>query len=308
MKILILGFSSIVERKVFPALTKIEKITEIEIASLSKESIHGITKIYNDYDFALNNSDAELVYISLPNSFHFEYLEKSIKHNKNVIVDKPFLINFEEYTQIKNLLENSSSFIFESNVFTFHNGWKEFSKISLKNSNTGTLFANFSIPSLPAENFRNKQNMGGGAFNDMGPYASSIGLKFWNQTVKEVYINKTYEKNIITSFSIIAKYGGGKNLIGNFSFNKDYRNYVAFKTLDSFTYLTPAFSSPESVNMKILQINGDNSIITSIEKDDTFKNFIEESINVIEKNQLSKSREKLYTPINEFFTFKQLLK
>ena len=60
--------------------------------------------------------------------------------------------------------------------------------------------------------------------------------------------------------------------------------------------------------MKILQMNGDNSIITSIEKDDTFKNFIEESINIIEKNQLSKSREKLYTPINEFFTFKQLLK
>ena len=80
----------------------------------------------------------------------------------------------------------------------------------------------------------------------------------------------------------------------NFSFNKDYRNYVAFKTLDSFTYLTPAFSSPESVNMKILQMNGDNSIITSIEKDDTFKNFIEESINIIEKNQLSK-RKALYS-------------
>ena len=110
MKILILGYSSIVERKVLPALTKVEKITEIEIASLSKESIHGITKVYKDYDLALSDSDAELVYISLPNSFHFEYLEKSIKHNKNVIVDKPFLINFEEYTQIKNLLENSSSF------------------------------------------------------------------------------------------------------------------------------------------------------------------------------------------------------
>ena len=40
-------------------------------------------------------------------------------------------------------------------------------------------------------------------------------------------------------------------------------------------------------------MNGDNSIITSIEKDDTFKNFIVESINNIEKNQLSKSREKL---------------
>ena len=308
MKILIIGYSSIVERKVLPALTNIEKITEIEIASLSKESISGITKIYNDYNLALSNSDAELVYISLPNSFHYEYLEKSIKHNKNVIVDKPLLINFEEYNEIKNLLENSSSFIFESNVFTFHNGWKKFRNISLKNSNNGTLFANFSIPSLPAENFRNKQNMGGGAFNDMGPYASSVGLKFWNQTVKDLYINKTCEKNIITSFSIIAKYGDGKNFIGNFSFNKNYKNYVAFKTHDSFTCLTPAFSSPDSVNMKILQINGDDSIITNIKKDDTFKNFIEESINIIQKNQLSKSREKLYTPINEFFTFKQLLK
>jgi NDP-hexose-3-ketoreductase len=308
MKILILGHSSLVKRKIIPSLHKIDKIKDVEIASLSDKNIPGVSKIYSDYENALEATDAQIVYISLPNSLHFKYLKKSIEQNKHVIVDKPFLINSREYSEIQELLETSSSFVFESNVFTFHSGWKKFKELALINSDKGSLVANFSIPELAAENFRNFKKMGGGAFNDMGPYAASIGLKFWESDAKNIYINKKIENGLISSFSVIANYGENKNLVGKFSFNESYSNYIAFKSKNTFLYLMPAFSSPENMIVKILKLKNNEIVEIQIKTDNTFKNFIEESIKTIEDNEFLKSRNSLYNSVNEFFAFKQVLK
>ena len=88
----------------------------------------------------------------------------------------------------------------------------------------------------------------------MGPYASTIGLKFWENNAENIYIDKKIENGLISSFSVIADYGEGKNLVGKFSFNDTYNNYIAFKSRDSFLYLMPAFSSPENVNVTILKL------------------------------------------------------
>ena len=160
MKILILGYSSLVKRKIIPSLQEVEKIKDIEIESLTAKNIPGISKIYSNYDEAIEATDAQMIYISLPNSLHFSYLRKSIEHSKNVIDDKPFLINLKEYVEIQQLLESSSSFVFESNVFTFHSGWKKFKELALMNSQKGTLIAKFSIPELAPDNFRNFNELG----------------------------------------------------------------------------------------------------------------------------------------------------
>ena len=308
MKILILGYSSLVKRKIIPSLRKIEKIKDIEIASLTVKNIPEISKIYSNYDKAIEVTDAQIIYISLPNSLHFKYLKKSIEHSKNVIVDKPFLINIKEYVEIQQLLESSSSIVFESNVFTFHSGWKKFKELALENSQNGTLIAKFSIPELAPDNFRNFKELGGGVFNDMGPYASSIGLKFWENNAKNVYIDKKIENGLLSSFSVIANYGKNKNLIGKFSFNDTYNNYIAYKSMNSFLYLMPAFSSPENMNVKIIKLKNNKVFEIQIETDNTFKNFINKSIETIEKNEVSKSRNSLYNSVNEFFAFKQIIR
>lgn len=308
MKLLILGHSSLVKRKIIPSLNKIEKIKDIEIASLSDKNIPGVSKIYSNYENAIETSDAEIVYISLPNSLHFKYLKKSIEQNKNVIVDKPFLINLREYAEIQKLLETSNSFVFESNVFTFHSGWKKFKELALINSDKGSLVAHFSIPELASENFRNFKKMGGGAFNDMGPYATSIGLKFWESDAKNIYINKRIENGLTSSFSVVANYGENKDLVGKFSFNENYSNYIAFKSKEIFLYLIPAFSSPENMDVKILGLKNNEIFKIQIETDNTFKNFLEDSIKTIEENKFLKSRNSLYNSVNEFFSFKQVLK
>ena len=44
---------------------------------------------YRNYDYALKHSNADLVYISLPNSYHYYWAKKALYKNYHVIVDKP---------------------------------------------------------------------------------------------------------------------------------------------------------------------------------------------------------------------------
>ena len=95
MKILILGNSSIFQRKIFDSLKKFKKIS-IEVASRRNINIDKKIKTYKSYKLSIDNSDAKIVYISLVNSEHFKWALYALKKNKHVIIDKPFALNFKD--------------------------------------------------------------------------------------------------------------------------------------------------------------------------------------------------------------------
>ena len=108
MRILILGNSNIFQRKIFPALNKIKNL-KVELAS--KRQIlnkHRYEKTYNSYYKALNETSANLVYISLINSLHYSLAIKSLKNNKNLIIDKPITLKLIQTKKIVNLVSKKN--------------------------------------------------------------------------------------------------------------------------------------------------------------------------------------------------------
>ncbi|MBR1152655.1 hypothetical protein [Bradyrhizobium sp. JYMT SZCCT0428] len=70
---LILGYSSITERRVIPAAANVAAIDEISIASKSRPQPKNWPKaggFFSDYETALRKSDPDAVYLSLPNAMH----------------------------------------------------------------------------------------------------------------------------------------------------------------------------------------------------------------------------------------------
>ena len=97
MRLLILGYSSIVERRVLPAAAKVEAIEQISIASRSRTAPGGWPKqgrFFNDYETALRDSDADLVYVSLPHAMHEQWVMAALAAGKHVVVDKPAMMTF----------------------------------------------------------------------------------------------------------------------------------------------------------------------------------------------------------------------
>ena len=95
-----MGYSSIVRRRVLPALKKIKKL-KFEICSKSsRQQYIGESNWYRDYREALDSSDSEIVYISLPNSKHFKWAKKALLEGFHVIIDKPATTNLKETLEL----------------------------------------------------------------------------------------------------------------------------------------------------------------------------------------------------------------
>ena len=76
--------------------------------------------LYNNYEDLINCRDIDIVYIALPNSFHFQWVNESIKNNKNTLVEKPATLNFEEAKIIKKILLDKNIFFAEAFMYRYH--------------------------------------------------------------------------------------------------------------------------------------------------------------------------------------------
>ena len=76
--------------------------------------------IFKRYEDLLNCKDVDIVYIALPNNFHFEWILKAIKSNKKILVEKPALINFENAKIVIDELINKELFFAEGYMYRYN--------------------------------------------------------------------------------------------------------------------------------------------------------------------------------------------
>lgn len=304
MKLLIIGYSDLVKRKIIPAIAELKSISTFDLASSKKAdfSFNKLESIYKDYSKAINSSNADLVYISLPNSMHFKFCEIALKNNKNVIVDKPAILNKNQLDVLFNLSKKNNLAISMSCIFNYHKCWSRFKSLSRNNNEHGLLSAHFTIPELKKSNIRMSNNLGGGALNDMGIYASTAGKLFWESKVKKLSLNLYKEKNLVKSFTINANYGNGKDFIGHFGFGKTYKNQINFYGSKFSTEYQRVFSPHPDYDSYIKKETHKSEKLYRIGQDDTFKKYIETTVNKL-KNNKAGLRNEFYSLNLEYTNF-----
>ena len=147
---------------------------------------------FTNYDKLLECKDLDIVYIALPHSLHHEWVIKSIKKAKNILVEKPATVNFSQMENIKNNLKKKNIFFSEAFMYRYH---PQISKVVdlLKNKVIGNLVAmesffgfdalgrkkifGIKLKKKPNRNYRlyNKE-LGGGAILDVGCYPVSFSI------------------------------------------------------------------------------------------------------------------------------------
>ena len=75
---------------------------------------------FEKYQNLLNCNEVDIVYIALPNSLHKNWILQALKCDKNVLVEKPAVINFAEANEIKNYLVSSNLFFSEAFMYRYH--------------------------------------------------------------------------------------------------------------------------------------------------------------------------------------------
>ena len=160
-----------------PAAAKVTAIDEISIASKSRTQPNSWPKagrFFGDYETALRESAADIVYLSLPNAMHEDRVLRALAAGKHVIVDKPAMITPEAGKRAAKEARRARRLLAEATVFGYHPHFEALTGFVAENGPLTHVDAQFIIPPLPIANFRNHGELGGGCLSDMGPYAAAL--------------------------------------------------------------------------------------------------------------------------------------
>jgi len=146
--------------------------------------------LYNSYQKLLENEDIDIVYIALPNAFHFEWILKVIEKNKNILVEKPAFVSLKEAEMIFNNENFKDIFFGEGYMYRYHPQINETIEI-IKSGIIGkpiSMESNFGMNLVNKKNFFGfkkkidkkkrifNKDMGGGVILDQGGYTTSMSL------------------------------------------------------------------------------------------------------------------------------------
>ena len=224
MKVLILGYSKIVRKRVIDVIK--EKKIKLYIASKTyRKNIPGVNGQFKSYEQALKKCKPNLVYISLPNSEHFFWAKRSLIYRYHTIVDKPIVINEQQLKELIDISRKNKKVLVESTFFNYHLQMKKIINIYRPNKYK-IISAKFIIPKPNKKSILMSKKLHGGVLMDMGPYISSIPRLFNLKSLLKKRVKIKYNKEkLIISIKFFINFKNGK-YNGVFEFGGDYKNQL----------------------------------------------------------------------------------
>ena len=285
MKVLILGYSNIVRKRVLSVLK--EKKIKIFIASKSyKKKIPGIKRQFQSYEQALKKCKPNIVYISLPNSKHYEWAKKSLNRKYNTIVDKPITSNIKQLDELIKLSKKNKRLLVESTFFNYHIQIKKI--ISMYRYDAyKKINAKFVIPKPDKKSILMSKKLQGGVLMDMGPYISSIPRLFNLKRLikKRIKVKKNKDK-LIMSIKFLMNFKEG-DYNGFFKFGGKYKNQIIITNKKTKSFITRVFSPPYDENLILKSISKKKEKIIKFKKDNSFRNFFVEVLKIIKEKKFN---------------------
>tara|TARA_B100000989_G_scaffold152626_1_gene113865 strand:+ start:1923 stop:2951 length:1029 start_codon:yes stop_codon:yes gene_type:complete len=186
-------------------LIAIASRSQNKLSKFKQNLIIDIDNYYNDYEKLLKNNKIDIVYIALPNSLHFEWVNRSLDFKKHILVEKPAFINTRDAKKIFNHPNFNNLFLGEGFMFRYHPQIIKLIEL-LKNNEIGKItsiessfgkdllnkkrfFGLFSSSKFNKKKRIFSKNLGGGAILDLGSYTVSMSLLIAS-LIKEVNIEK----------------------------------------------------------------------------------------------------------------------
>jgi NDP-hexose-3-ketoreductase len=287
MRVLIVGLSSIAQRRVLPALEAMVEVQAIDIASRSKAAPASRAKpgrFYDDYAQAIDQSDADLLYISLPNSNHREWVLAGLEAGKHVIADKPATLTLAEARDCVAAARQRSLILAEATVFSYHPQFDAMRDFFARHGPLTHIDAQFIIPPMPLDNFRNYRRLGGGCLQDMGPYAAALARLFGGGPVTGLSAfpaPAADDRDIDMGFSLVAAFESGVRMTGHFSFESEYHNRLALIGKSGALATERAFSLPADLE-PLWQVRRRNQPgEETLPASDAFRSFVEAVVEAI---------------------------
>jgi predicted dehydrogenase len=232
MDLLLVGLSGFARRRVLPAVAATAGIEAVHVASRGADDaalaeVPRRGRRFRDYAEGIAATPPGLVYVSLTNDAHERWALAALDAGHHVIVDKPAFTTLEAATRLVARARAAGLILAEATTYAFHPLHAAVRAVFAEHGSAPTLVTCAFTPPLPAASWRFRRGLGGGAFLDTGPYFASLGRVIWGATPEWLAACVVSAGDEVeTAFSVAARYGAGRALVGHFGFTTEYGNHV----------------------------------------------------------------------------------
>ncbi len=155
---------------------------------------YGLARVYTNYDELLTDPDIDTIYVGLPNKLHHPYAKKALMTCKNVLLEKPFTMDYKEALELRNLAVSRHRYLFETVTTLYQPLLPELSADIKKIEPIHLATINLTKYSSRYDDFLagRKTNvfdsdMGGGAFYDLNVYNLHLAYELFGRPTQISY-------------------------------------------------------------------------------------------------------------------------
>ena len=283
----VIGCANIADKYVIPAIKAMPKEFNL-FAISSRNEKKAITYGHKfeaqsvvGYEKLLLIEELDAVYIPLPNSMHYEWIEKSLQKGKHVLVEKSLACNPEEVERLTSLAKSKGLVLIENFQFRFHPQLSAIKDL-INNGKIGEIRnvkSSFGFPPfLDDDNIRYSKELGGGALLDAGAYPLKISQELLGQEIfvdsaalsfcpdKQVDIWGSAQLKTVNS-SIVSQV--------SFGFDNFYQCSLEIWGSKGVIKAGRIFTCPPSAKATIELTNGDGAEIITINPENHFENMLQ---------------------------------
>jgi len=138
--------------------------------------------VFDSYQQLLDDPQIEVVYISLANHQHLEWVTKSLEAGKHVLCEKPLGLNAIEVQKMIDCAQRCNRLLVEAVWTRWHPRFKRIAEVvaSGEIGELSTIESQFTFKSEMTENYRLDPALGGGALLDIGCYQANMWVALTN--------------------------------------------------------------------------------------------------------------------------------
>ena len=138
--------------------------------------------VYDSYQQLLDDPQIEVVYISLANNQHLEWVTRSLEAGKHVLCEKPLGLNAIEVQKMIVCAQRCNRLLVEAVWTRWHPRFKRIAEVvaSGEIGELSNIESQFTFKSEMTENYRLDPALGGGALLDIGCYQINAWVALTN--------------------------------------------------------------------------------------------------------------------------------
>ncbi|MEP6681742.1 MAG: Gfo/Idh/MocA family oxidoreductase [Parafilimonas sp.] len=172
-----------------------------------------VKNVHHSYESLVNDSEVDVIYVATPHSHHHEHTLLCIQHNKAVLCEKAFAINYKQAKEMIDAARNKKVFLMEAVWTKFLQPFNKVKEII----NAGTLGEiksmqlnfGFRAPDDAPQRLLNP-SLGGGTMLDIGIYNVFTALFFLGKPDKIVATATLTEDKVDEQCAVTFLYNDGK--------------------------------------------------------------------------------------------------